>query len=227
MLNITDRLFELSDEKYAAFQSKLTPGIPREAFIGVRIPVVRKLAKEILGKPETDAFLDSLPHKYYDENILHGTLVSGIKDYDVCMKRMEEFLPYIDNWAVCDTTSPKVFAKNKDRLIPKIREWIDSDRTYTCRFGIEMLMRHFLDDDFAPSYLEWPAGVSSEEYYVKMMVAWFFATALAKQWDAAVPYIENRRLEPRTLNMTVQKAVESYRITDEQKAYLRQFKIKD
>ena len=217
-------LFQLQDKGYRDFQSKLIPTIPVETIIGVRIPAIRKLAKEYGKDPESVEFLKQLPHTYYDENILHALLVAEIKDYEVCVKEVERFLPYVDNWAVCDIYSPKVFRKNKDKLIDKIREWTASDHPYTCRFGMEMLMTHFLDEDFRVEYLEIPAAVHSGEYYVNMMIAWFLATALAKQWDAAIPYIQEHRLDPWVHNKTIQKAVESYRITDEQKNYLRTLK---
>jgi 3-methyladenine DNA glycosylase AlkD len=185
----------------------------------------RGSAKEYAKDPESAAFLMQLPHTYYDENILHALLVAEIKDYDTCVKEVERFLPHVDNWAVCDIFSPKVFKKNRDRLIKKIKEWTASDHPYTCRFGMEMLMTHFLDEDFRVEYLEIPAEVHSEEYYVNMMIAWFYATALAKQWDAAVSYIEEKRLNPWTHNKTIQKARESYRITPEQKEYLKTLKV--
>ena len=218
-------LFQLQDKGYRDFQSKLIPTIPVETIIGVRIPVIRKLAKEYGKDPESVEFLKQLPHTYYDENILHALLVAEIKDYEVCVKEVEHFLPYVDNWAVCDIFSPKVFRKNKDKLIDKIREWTASGQPYTCRFGMEMLMTHFLDEDFRVEYLEIPAAVHSEEYYVNMMIAWFYATALAKQWDAAVGYIEKKCLDPWTHNKTIQKARESYRITREQKEYLKTLKV--
>ena len=218
-------LFQLQDKCYRDFQSKLIPTIPVETIIGVRIPTIRKLAKEYGKDPESVEFLKQLPHTYYDENILHALLVAEIKDYEVCVKEVEHFLPYVDNWAVCDIFSPKVFRKNKDKLIDKIREWTASGHPYTCRFGMEMLMTHFLDEDFRVEYLEIPAAVHSEEYYVNMMIAWFYATALAKQWDAAVGYIEKKCLDPWTHNKTIQKARESYRITREQKEYLKTLKV--
>ena len=218
-------LFQLQDKSYRDFQSKLIPTIPVETIIGVRIPTIRKLAKEYGKDPESVEFLKQLPHTYYDENILHALLVAEIKDYEVCVKEVEHFLPYVDNWAVCDIFSPKVFRKNKDKLIDKIREWTASGQPYTCRFGMEMLMTHFLDEDFRVEYLEIPAEVHSEEYYVNMMIAWFYATALAKQWDAAVGYIEKKCLDPWTHNKTIQKARESYRITREQKEYLKTLKV--
>ena len=217
-------LFQLQDKGYRDFQSKLIPTIPAETIIGVRIPAIRKLAKEYGKDPESVEFLKQLPHTYYDENILHALLVAEIKDYEVCVKEVERFLPYVDNWAVCDIFSPKVFRKNRDRLIDKIKEWAASEHPYTCRFGMEMLMTHFLDEDFRVEYLEIPAAVHSEEYYVNMMIAWFYATALAKQWDATIPYIEKRILPAWVHHKTIQKAVESYRITDEQKCYLKTFR---
>lgn len=221
MAKLIDQLFELRDEKYAAFQAKLTPGIAQEKFIGVRVPQLRNFAKSFAKDPAHEIFLQTLPHEYYDENMLHALLLSQIKDYDACIEQVERFLPYVDNWAVCDIMSPKVFAKHKSVFLAKIREWSASPETYTCRFGLEMLMSFYLDADFRPEYLDIAAAARSDEYYVKMMVAWFFATALAKQWTATIPYIENRVLAPWTHNKTIQKSIESYRITDEQKTYLR------
>lgn len=226
MKELQKQLFELQDKEYAAFQAKLTPGIPESSFIGIRVPVLRAFAKKYYKDPQHDKFLLELPHEYYDENMLHALLISEMKDIDQCLLATEDFLPYVDNWAVCDIMSPKIFAKHKVQLMGKIQEWSRSPHTYTCRFGIEMLMSHFLDKDFQPEYLEIPASARSEEYYVKMMVAWFFATALAKQWDATIPYIENRILAPWTHNKTIQKARESFRITPEQKEYLNTLKVK-
>ena len=196
------------------------------SFISIRVPVLRKFAKEFAKEAECEFFLQQLPHEYYDENMLHGLLISQIKDYEECIRLTESFLPYIDNWAVCDIMSPKVFAKHKEELLAKIKTWSQSSHVYTCRFGIETLMTHYLDKEFKTEYLEIPASVRSDEYYVKMMVAWFFATALAKQWEATIPYIEQKRLAPWTHNKTIQKAIESYRISPEQKEYLRTLKIK-
>lgn len=223
-MDIEKSLFALKDEKYAEFQAKLTPTVDKNLFIGVRVPDTRKLAKEIYKSGYYSGFLHELPHKFYDENMLHGLIVSEIKEYDECIAAVDRFLPYVDNWAVCDIMSPKCFKKNKDKLMDKIIEWSGSDEVYTARFGIEMLMTHFLDEDFKLEYLEIPANVQLEDYYAKMMVAWFFATALAKQWDAAIPYLKENRLEAWTHNRTIQKARESYRITDEQKAYLKTIK---
>ena len=224
-MEITKRLFELQDEKYADFQAKLTPGIPRESFIGVRVPQVRTLAKSYYKDLESADFLQELPHQYYDENMLHGLVLSEMKDFEACVKAVDAFLPYVDNWAVCDIMSPKVFRKHKEELLPVIKRWVASDQVYTCRFGIEMLMSHYLDQDYKPEYLEIVAAVRSEEYYVNMMIAWFFATALAKQWDTVIPYIEENRLEPWVHNKTIQKAREGYRITPEQKEYLKGLKV--
>ncbi len=223
---IVDRLYELADEKNAAFSAKLTPNIDASSFIGVRVPKARALAKEIYKENSYAEFFKQLPHKYYDENMLHGLIISQIKDYDTCIAELEKFLPYVDNWAVCDIMSPTIFKKNKEKLIVKIKEWIASDHDYTCRFGMGMLMTHFLDEDFKPEYLELPAAVRSEEYYVNMMIAWFFATALAKQWDATLPYLKENRLDVWSHNKTIQKARESYRITSEQKAILKEMKRK-
>ena len=223
-MNIQKRLFELSDEKNADFSAKLTPGIDREKFLGVRIPASRKLAKEIIKENEHKDFLNSLPHKYYDENILHSILISEIKDYNECIKYIDEFLPYVDNWAVCDTMSPKAFKNKHERLMNDILRWVDSDQTYTIRFGLKMLMAHFLGNDFKNEYLKIPAKIKSDEYYINMMIAWFYATALAKQWDNTIVFIENGVLDKWVHNKAIQKARESYRITAEQKEYLKSMK---
>ncbi len=223
---IRQGLFALKDEKYREFHKKLIPTVDENTVIGIRTPALRKYAKEVSGTPGAEVFMQILPHEYYEENNLHGMLIETMKDYDECIAYLDEFLPYVDNWATCDLISPKVFKKHKDELLVKIKEWMASDRVYTIRFGMEMLMTHFLDEDFKPEYLGMVADVHSEEYYVNMMIAWFFATALAKQYEASLPYIENRRMERWTHNKTIQKAIESYRITDEQKQYLRSLKIK-
>ena len=222
---IRQSLFDLQDIKYRDFQAKLIPGTDAETMIGVRTPELRKLAKQMLKREEIGEFLQDLPHRYFDENQLHAFIVSGIREYGKCMEELERFLPYVDNWATCDQMSPVVFKKHKQELLSEIGEWLGSAHTYTVRFGIGMLMQHFLDEDFDPAYPELVAGVRSEEYYVNMMIAWYFATALAKQYDAVLPYIEGRRLDPWVHNKTIQKAVESYRISDEQKEYLRSLKV--
>ena len=223
-MNIQKELFELQDISYGDFQAKLVPNIPRELLIGVRVPEARKLAKRLAKEPEASEFLKDLPHKYYDENILHALLISEMKDYDACIVAIDEYLPYIDNWAVCDILSPKIFKEHKTSLLEKIKEWSASDKTYTCRFGLEMLMSYFLDNDFKPDYLEITTSVHSEEYYVRMMIAWFFATALAKQWDASIKYIKDNRLDTWTHNKAIQKAKASRRITPKQKEYLKALK---
>jgi 3-methyladenine DNA glycosylase AlkD len=220
-MTVRERLFALRDGDYAAFQAKLTPGVAPEAFIGVRVPELRKLAKELAGSPEAAAFLAELPHEYYDENMLHGLLVTGLRGREECIIETERFLPYVDNWAVCDTLAPRALAEDRPALLRDIRRWAASEKVYTCRFGIGMLMRFFLDADFSPELLEIPAAVRSEDYYVRMMVAWFFATALAKQWDAALPYIEGGRLDKWTHNKTISKACESFRVPAGRKELLR------
>lgn len=224
--DVTAKLRENADPDYRLFQAKLMPGVDPERIIGVRTPVLRKLAKELAKQADIDVFLNDLPHKYYDENNLHGFIITECKDYEKTVKYVDAILPYVDNWATCDLLSPKVFKKNRDKLLNDIDRWLTSGQTYTVRFGIEMLMSHYLDADFKPEYLEKISAVQSGEYYVNMMLAWFFATALAKQWDAVVPYIEENRLPEWVHNKTIQKATESYRITDEQKTYLRSLKRK-
>lgn len=224
MSGITERLFALADEGYRQFQTPLLPSVDSARIIGVRTPVLRKLAKELSGTAEAEVFLRDLPHAYYEENNLHAFLVEQIKDYDACIAAIDAFLPYVDNWSTCDGWSPKVFKKHSDALLMKIREWMASDLPYTVRFGMGMLQRYFLDERFDPAYLDWVAAIDREEYYVRMMVAWFFATALAKQYEATLPYIEQGRLPHWTHNKTIQKAVESYRVTSEQKTYLETLK---
>lgn len=225
-MEIRERLWKYQDDEYGDFQCRLTPGLKREAFIGVRVPDVRKLAKEYKESKEAEDFLSELPHEYYDENMLHSILLSQIREYDHCMEKVKAFLPYIDNWAVCDTLSPKVFGRHKEQLLEEIRMWIRSGETYTCRFGIGMLMRHFLDEDFKAEYLQLVSSVVSEEYYVKMMAAWYFATALSKQWKDTIYVLEENILSPWVHNKTIQKAIESYRITEEEKKYLRTLRRK-
>lgn len=222
---ITKRLFELQDVVYRDFQSKLIPSARAEV-IGVRCPELRALAKEIYKSGDYKDFLNAVPHKYYDEYMLHAFIISVIKDYDECINELERFLPYVDNWATCDTLLPKVFAKHKAELMEKIDEWLKSDRTYTVRFAVSMLMRHYLNDDSRVEYAEKVAALRSDEYYINMMIAWYFATALAKQYDSIIPFIENKRLDSWTHNKAIQKSIESRRITPEQKEYLRSLKVK-
>ena len=224
--DIRKDLFALQDVPYRDFQVKLFPGCDTSRFIGVRTPALRALAKEYGKREDVDAFLTNLPHAYFDEDQLHAFLLEGVKDFDRCMDAVEDFLPYVDNWATCDQLSPKVFRQHRQELLKEIRKWLESEETYTVRFAIGMLMQHFLDSDFDPAYPEMVAKIRSDEYYIDMMIAWYFATALAKQWDAVVPYLRERRLEPWTHNKAIQKAAESFRITPEQKTYLRTLKRK-
>ena len=237
-------LFALSDPKFKAFQAKLIPTVDPERIIGVRTPALRDLAKRLckdaLSDKDTgnavEAFLHELPHRYFEEDQLHAFIISLTKDFSTCIDQIEAFLPYVNNWATCDQLSPKVFAKNKEGLLPHIMCWMDvpecgglhtagADKTYSVRFGIGMLMQHYLNEAFRPEYPEIVCNVRSEEYYVNMMRAWYFATALAKQWHAALPYLEQKRLDRWTHNKTIQKAIESYRITPEQKQFLRSLKL--
>ncbi|MEG0339256.1 MAG: DNA alkylation repair protein [Oscillospiraceae bacterium] len=220
------KLFELQDLKYRDFHSRLIPTIDIKSIIGVRTPLLRKLAKEMSNSTQAIKFMQELPHKYYDENNLHCFLIENIKNYNIAIDAIDTFLPYIDNWATCDFMRPKIFKKHLPELLAKIKEWIKSSKTYTIRFGIEMLMSFYLDAEFKPEYLEIVANIKSDEYYVKMMIAWCFATALAKQYNEALPYIKNHKLDMWTHNKAIQKAVESFRITNTQKTYLRTLKRK-
>ena len=220
-MTVYERLLSSADAQYKEFQSKLVPNISKDTVLGVRTPDLRRIAKEIKGTEEAVNFLSELPHRYYEENLVHFFLIAMIRDFDRCIEAVETFLPYVDCWPVCDQSSPKVFSKEHGKLLPYIRKWLDSDHVYTVRFGIRMLMNEFLGEDFRPEYLEWVAAVKSDDYYVKMMVAWYFATALAKRYGESVVYIEEHRLEPWTHKKAIQKAVESYRVTDEHKDHLR------
>ena len=226
---IQKELFEKQDLKYKAFQSKLVPTVDAAKVIGVRTPDLRAIAKKFASHPEIEKFLSTLPHEYYDENQVHAFVLSLIKDYDECVSHIDKFLPFVDNWATCDQMRPKVFSKKQYRkpLLNDVERWINAPTTnvYTVRFGIETLMSFFLDDDFNPKFLKWVSKIRSEEYYLNMMVAWFFATALAKQYEATIPFIEKHRLDIWTHNKTIQKAIESYRITEDQKSNLRTLKI--
>ena len=224
LTRLQQQLFVLQDEEYRDFHSKLMPNIPKEDVIGIRVPVLRKFAKEFAKSDEKEKFLKELPHRYYEENNLHMMLLVAMKDYDGCIQEMERFLPYINNWATCDFPAPKCFEKHKKDVLEHIKIWIKSSQTYTVRYAIGMLMRLFLEDDFSAEYPQMVAEVSSEEYYINMMIAWYFATALAKQWDAVIPYIEQRKLSPWVHRKTIQKAVESDRITSGQKEYLKSFR---
>lgn len=217
-------LFSCQDLKYKAFHEKLIPTINPDTVIGVRTPELRKIAKGHYGSKKQVEFMEKLPHKYYEENNLHAFFIAEIKDFDLCIAEVERFLPYIDNWATCDGLRPKCFKKNAGKLLLYIEKWLKSDLIYTVRFGMEMLMVYFLDELFDEKYLKWVSSVQSDEYYVKMMQAWYFATALAKQWNSAVAYIEENKLPLWVNNKTIQKAIESYRITESQKKFLRTFR---
>ncbi len=223
---IINELFSLRDIPYRDFQAKLIPTIDPETMIGVRTPDLRKYAKKLIRDPEVMEFLHALPHSYFDENQLHAFLLSEMKDYDLCLEEINRFLPYVDNWATCDQMSPRIFKKHKAELLESIKGWMDSRETYTVRFAIGMLMQHYLDEDFDLSYPEMVAAVRSEEYYINMMIAWYFATALAKQYEAVIPYIVEHRLDSWTHNKAIQKSVESSRIPADRKTYLKSLKIK-
>ena len=218
------KLYDLQDLKYRDMQIKIIPTVEPESVIGVRTPELKSIAKDILKDGNYKGFLEELPHRYFEENQLHAFIISGIKDLNECMEDLETFLPYVDNWATCDQMSPKIFRKHKDVLFSHIKEWVNSEKTYTVRFGVGMLMEHFLDDDFDPLYPELVAKLRSEEYYVNMMIAWYFATALAKQYESILPFIEEKRLDDWTHNKAIQKSLESRRITEEQKLYLKSLK---
>ena len=220
-----DKLLKLQDIKYKSFQERLIPNIDKSVIIGIKIPVLRKLAKEMIKDESYIEFLDNLPHVYLEENLLHAILVSELKNYNQCIFRLNLFLPYVDNWEVCDIISPKVFKKNNIKLIDEIKEWLNSKDEYIIRFGIEILMMYYLDDNFDISHHDLVSKIRSSYYYVNMMIAWYFATALAKKWDISIKYIEENKLDKWTHNKTIQKAIESYRITKEQKEYLRQLRI--
>lgn len=224
--NVQTRLFELQDLKYRDFHAKLMPTVNKEKIIGVRTPALRIFAKNYGKTEEAKEYLQILPHQYYEENNLHGLLIEQIKDYDICLKEIDRFLPYIDNWATCDMLAVKVVKKHLDTFIDEVYRWMESDHTYTIRFGVNMLMRYYLEDAFQMEYPEKVAQIRSEEYYVNMMRAWYFATALAKQYEKILPFIEEQKLDVWTHNKTIQKAIESYRISPEQKEYLRGLKIK-
>ncbi len=211
----------MQDSKYRDFQGGLTPSVSGEKMIGVRTPDLRAFAKELSGSSEAEAFLGELPHEYFEENQLHAFLVERIRDFDAALSAVEAFLPYVDNWATCDQMNPKALAKKPDVLLERVKVWIADPHEYTVRFAIKMLMNHFLEERFLPEYPEMVAKVDREEYYIRMMAAWYFATALAKQYDAIIPYIENRSLPEWVHKKAIQKAVESYRINEEQKAYLK------
>ena len=222
---IRERLFALRDEKNAAFVAKLIPNIPAETILGARTPALRKLARELAKGGDAAPFLDTLPHAYFEENGLHAFLLCQIRDFEACVTAVERFLPYIDNWATCDGLTPPAFRKHREELLPYVRRWLSSDLPYTRRFAVKMLMDHFLDEDFSALYLELVSIMETNEYYVNMMRAWYFATALAKQWDSALPYLEQQRLDRWTHNKSIQKAVESCRISEDRKQLLKSLRL--
>ena len=224
---LEELLFEYQDIPYADFSAKLIPNIPRERFIGIRSPEYKKILKQIKDDPVIPEFLEALPHKYNEENILHVQIINHMKNFDECILALEKFMPYIDNWAVNDGVNPACFKKHRTELIGLVQKWISSEATYTRRCGMKIFMSNFLDDDFKPEYLDLPADLRSDEYYVNMMTAWLFAEALVKQWDTAVKFIEGHRFDEWTHNKAIQKACESFRVTDERKEYLRSLKIKN
>lgn len=223
---VRDRLFEMQDLKYRDFHSKLMPTVDSELVIGVRTPELRKFAKNFSETAMAQEFLETLPHKFYEENNLHAFMISSMKDFDNAVEKLNIFLPYVDNWATCDLMRPVTFKNHKAELLKEVEKWLESDKPYTVRFGIEMLMVHFLDEDFDISYPQKVAEIKSDEYYVKMMIAWYFATALAYRYDEILPFIEKMVLDTWTHNKAIQKAVESYRITPQQKEYLKKLKIR-
>ena len=224
-MDIISKLFDIQDKKYLDFQSKLIPNIDKDSIIGVRSPDLKKLAKDMYKSDTYKLFLDELPHKYFEENQLHSFIISEIKDYNDCVSLINKFLPYVDNWATCDQLNPKCLKKDLDNLIIEIKKWIKSSDTYTIRFGIITLMRYFLDDKFDKSYLKLVSNIKSSEYYVNMMISWFFATALAKQYDSTIYIIENKILDDWIHNKTIQKCVESNRISLNKKEYLKSMKV--
>ncbi len=223
---IRQKLISMSDEKHRDFSSKLIPEVDKETVLGVKIPLLRQYAKELLKSGQIQEFMTCLPHKYHEENSLHACIIAELKSYDETISALDEFLPYVDNWATCDIMTPKSFKKNTERLICDIDRWLSSQHTYTIRFAIGMLLALYLDDEFKEEYLQRVGNIESSEYYVNMMRAWYFATALAKQYDSAVKYIEDSRLDTWTHNKTIQKAVESYRVPSGRKEYLKRFKIR-
>ena len=220
-------LFQHRDTAYADFSAKLIPTVPREKMIGIRSPEYKIIVRQIRDDPVIPVFLSALPHTWHEENCLHAAIINQIRDYEACVAALEQFMPYIDNWAVNDAVNPACFRKHRAELIHRVQTWISSSATYTRRCGMRILMANYLGEDFKPEYLNLPADLRSDEYYVNVMTAWLFAEALTKQWDTAVTYLENHRLDPWTHNKTIQKACESYRIPDERKAYLRTLKVRD
>lgn len=225
-MDILEELLKLKDEKYRDFTAKLNPTVSKETIIGIRLPILRELAKEYSKDSSSKDFLNNLPHKYFEENFIHAFLIEQIKDLDFLLESLNKFLPYVDNWAVCDSMNPKIFKKCSDIETKQVIKWVSSKETYTIRYGVNILMRHYLGDNFSSSHIDQLTKITNEDYYVKMVVAWYLATALAKKWDETIKYIESNKFERWTHNKAIQKAIESYRITPEQKEYLRTLKRK-
>lgn len=226
MTELQKTLFKYKEDEYGDFIARLTPNIERKYIIGIRVPILRKIAKDYIHNKECSSFINQLPHQYYEENLIHSFVLSNISDFDIAIKEVNKFLPYVNNWAVSDTLRTKAFSKRYLDLIPYIKNWLTSNHTYTVRYGVDMLMTYFLDGDFKEEYFSWVLSISSDEYYVKMMIAWYFATALAKKWVITIPIIEERKLDKWVHNKSIQKALESNRITPDQKVYLKSLKIK-
>ena len=229
MQEITTQLFIMQDNEYKEFHGRLMPTVNPDTILGIRVPILRKFSNQLaksLSKEKLLEFMNELPHKYYEENNIHAFLIEKIKDFDECIVALEKFLPFVDNWSTCDMMNPKILKKNTQQLFCKIKEWITSPNVYTIRYGIGMLIRYFLDDNFKTEYLDMVAAVKSDEYYVNMMKAWFFATALAKQYEATLPYIKEKRLDNWSHNKAIQKSIESFRVPKEHKEELRRYKIK-
>lgn len=220
-LSLTDSLFKLQDTKYRELQIRTVPTVSPESVIGVRTPDLRAIAKEIRNTPMADEILNSTEHMYFEEKQIHAFLISLEKDINKCFDELESFFPQVDNWATCDQMIPNVFKRNHAALIPKVYEWFESDNIYEVRFAVKVLMDHFLDEDFDVKYPAKVAGITTDEYYLQMMAAWYFATALAKQYEAVIPYMEQHKLDPVVHKMTVRKACDSFRVSDEHKKYLR------
>lgn len=229
-MNVKDKINELfkqeKSQKLKEFNAKLIPNINADCVLGISLPTLRKFAKELYFTCDCTPFLQDLPHSFHEENHLHAFLIEQIKDYDECIRLTQEFLPFVDNWAVCDCFKPLIFKKNKEKLLLEIKKWLTSEHTYIIRYGVNMLLTHFLDEQFVPETLEWVASINSQDYYVKMVIAWYFATAIAKQYDSAIVFLEQKRLQPWVHNKTIQKSIESYRVSIEHKQYLKTLKVK-
>ncbi|MFA7637292.1 MAG: DNA alkylation repair protein [Monoglobales bacterium] len=226
-MSVSEKLLSMQDKEYKEFHSRLMPTVNPDLIIGIRVPQLRKFAKEFSKTDEATAFLKELPHRFYEENNLHAFLIEQEKDFDTALSLTEEFLPFIDNWATCDLLRPKVFKKNPDKLLPFIYKWLSSNKTYTVRYAIGLLLSFYLDEKFDPEHLKRVADIRSDEYYVYMMVAWYFQTALVKQYDSTIPYITGRRLSVHAHNKAIRKSVESLKIPTDTKKYLKTLTVKE